>query len=223
MGLKVKRPLRVNVAEFGSGRNPLPLLAKYFRGLSKGRARHFTAVDTRLLVPKSARAGKIEGQRGRLKYVRGDAIKELEKMKPRSKHVIFSSFLLNCMAANSKLGVVGVVEKFFSLGKKALVPGGRLVTIIHKVNLPFLARVAKEFGFEVYYRGLTQKEMDESELDYVQKRATPEKREVLIKIHLDQVDAQRYMIREGLKSAGDLEMPGILFLKKPRVQRKNKD
>jgi len=153
------------------------------------------------------------------------ATKALLEAAPESQKVIFASYLSNNLSENDRSCVSkthSCFDTFFKAAKSRLVPGGRLVLVQDKGDIPAYKKDATRFGFEFHAVDIPENVAKRSSAVYIRARSTPKRRIAFIKANYGSTHQMitKYLIKDGvIKSEEECAKPVLMFLKKPRNGR----
>jgi len=222
---KPKKPFRV--FEAGAGKFPIDLIKKAARSERLGKKREFIGVDYDLFsynLEAALKQAKVGKSPKNLRTSAGCAIRVLEKLPKESQNLVFAGLVVHQIFLNKSSPARGVMEakRFLSAAKRALAPNGRLVLIQHLKDRAFFEQLAKEGGFRVYSRELTEAEAKKSESPFLNQIATSKGREEVVKETIRRAANQAQKAQEiqdlaqerNVKSPYDLHKPILFILRK---------
>jgi len=223
-----------HVFEAGGGKRPIGLFLQAERAKTRSlRDRKFVGVDTkRVDVNRLLKKLRIEKKPENLLLRQQCAVDAVEALEPNSQHVIFSSYLLNCLIyepARPEHDFMQLDWVFAKFAKRALRPGGRLALVQNRTDVPYFKGMAESLGMAFHAIEIPDAKASKSPAWEIRSKSTPAKRLTILKKYLETVGlsgsrAQDYVQEKlryaGLKREEDYEKPTIMLFRKRRKGEK---
>jgi len=218
-----RRPFAV--LEVGCGKVPTGLLGKAKNSVERGKThRVFFGVDKGLDVGRLLKKARVKKLPENLFLAKGCAIRVLKDVKPGSLDIIFGSYLVNTLSANAaSCALEGYTceSAFFQLAGRALKPGGRLVLVQDKANVPFLRNYAASFGAGFHSIEIPDNVARNSPAKYIKWKSSPELRRKRVREYVKRGEVTQgevdEMVRHGaVENLQDFAKPTIIIIRKPR-------
>jgi hypothetical protein len=226
------KPFRV--FEAGSGKRPIGLFLQAERAKERGlHGRRFVGVDIRKVdVNQLLIKLRIGRKPSNLRLLHQDAVDAVKILPPNRQHVIFASYLLNCIMYDKPRAEHGLMQLdlvFAKLAKAALMPGGRLVLVQDRGNVPYAKEIALSLGMGFHAIEIPDAKARKSPALAIRSRSTPAKRLNWMKRYCEMANlsgpaaqgaVQEMMQNSGLKREEDYAKPTIMIYRKRRQGEK---
>jgi len=154
-----------------------------------------------------------------------DAMDTVSRLPPESKHLIVSSYFLNCMIqkAGSMSEQAAWINHFVAMAKRALKPGGRLVLVQDKGTVPEYEQFTKRNGMDFFVRPLSEIHAKRAHSWAIRSRATKSrKNKKLMEYYTIGLTTRKLnaLIQQGvITSNSDYVTPTLMILRKPRPSK----
>jgi DNA modification methylase len=214
-------PKRVSLFEAGAGKIPLGLIDLALKSKEKRRGRTFFASDIEFKKEEILRARGLRTIPSNLRLVNECSLKELKMLPKESMDIIFESYFLNKFMWDSKKRLFDVSKgaEYLSEAKRVLKPKGRMIMVISLGSLDFMVLFARQAGFRVFAKILSEEQTAKSPAEYIKKRSTLKGRNEIFEQDLANLpgamESARFTTRKyPIRDLADVHLPVAMILRK---------
>ena len=209
------------IFDAGCGKYPKGLIAAARRAKETGRNRHFIGIDERIDLDRIVRKYGTRGP-GNVELAEACAVRALRQQKPGSIDTVTATYLLNNLHEKSCLSpdAHSCSGLFLTFAARALKPGGRIIIVQDKQNLPVLMEAAKDLGLRFSSIEIPDRLAQKSSSTAVRERSTPVRRLKYLMgslrgwgLTIEDVRAQ--MKEQGIKAVSGYMKPVAMIMTKP--------
>jgi ubiquinone/menaquinone biosynthesis C-methylase UbiE len=177
------------IIDAGCGKVPTGLVRKALKSGAPNaspamKRRRFIGIDETFNLNKLARRTGLRASPENMDLIENCAVQTLAKLKPESVKIIFESFLLNNLTENACItgGTIPCKSTFLALAKRALKPGGRLITIHIKAAKKKYMEIAKSLGMGFHSIEISDEAAKKSGLRSLREKSSKKRRLVQVNI-----------------------------------------